>query len=124
VLTTLARHTDASGFGLLPTPNTGESLTGHGRRGGKAGNGRQSGNDLEAMARMGMLPTPDANCWKQGERGTGTGGGQQMSDAMFTTPTGSAGPMRLNPLFVSWMMGYPPGWLDVECPRSKPSATP
>lgn len=33
-----------------PTPNTGESLTGHGRRGGKANNGSQSGESLEAVA--------------------------------------------------------------------------
>lgn len=43
---------------LLPTPNTGESPNGHGRRGGKAGNGRQSGSSLEAIAPL--LPTPNA----------------------------------------------------------------
>jgi hypothetical protein len=44
---------------LLPTPDTGESLTGHGRRGGKAGNGSQSGQDLErTVEEMKLLPTP------------------------------------------------------------------
>lgn len=43
---------------LLPTPNTGQSPNGHGTRGGKAGNGRQSGADLEAVVKL--LPTPTA----------------------------------------------------------------
>src|SRR5262245_21186406 len=43
---------------LWPTPVTGESLTGHGRRGGSWGNGRQSGLSLDAMAKSGMWPTP------------------------------------------------------------------
>ena len=49
---------------LLPTPETGESLTGHGRRGGRPGNGRQSGESLDAVAEVltdgKMLPTPRA----------------------------------------------------------------
>jgi len=44
---------------LWRTPDTGESLTGHGRRGGKAGNGSQSGQSLEkqAEATWGQAPT-------------------------------------------------------------------
>jgi hypothetical protein len=83
--------------------------------------------------RMGMLPTAQARDWK-GSSGRSLKG-QEMDlptavlmlptpDEVVTNQTGAAGPMRLNPLFVQWMMGYPPGWLDVECPRSKPSATP
>jgi hypothetical protein len=34
---------------LLPTPDTGMSPNGHGRRGGKPGNGRQSGASLDAV---------------------------------------------------------------------------
>ena len=48
---------------LLPTPNTGQSPNGHGIRGGRAGNGHQSGADLNAIATL--LPTPNA------EGGTG-----------------------------------------------------
>jgi DNA (cytosine-5)-methyltransferase 1 len=60
-----AKHGNGNGHGaslsiealrLLPTPDTGESLTGHGRRGGKPGNGSQSGASLESVARL--LPTP------------------------------------------------------------------
>jgi hypothetical protein len=35
---------------LLPTPDTGTSLNGHGRRGGKKGNGHQSGASLDIVA--------------------------------------------------------------------------
>jgi hypothetical protein len=61
-----------------------------------------------------LLPTPDANSWKQGERGTGTGGGQQLNTGWFTARTGEDGPTRLDPRFVQWLMGYPPGWLGDE----------
>lgn len=48
-----------------PTPNTGESTSGHGRRGGKSGNGHQSGADLETVARVwsesNLWPTPRAS---------------------------------------------------------------
>lgn len=39
------------GARTFPTPDTGHSLTGHGARGGRVGNGRQSGASLEAIAR-------------------------------------------------------------------------
>jgi hypothetical protein len=73
-----------------------------------------------------MLPTPNVPNGGRIRRNQPEGSKRQMSleTAVAIDPTGEAGPMRLNPLFVSWMMGYPPGWLDVECPRSKPSATP
>ena len=38
---------------LLPTPDTGVSPHGHGRRGGRPGNGHQSGTSLDAAARTG-----------------------------------------------------------------------
>jgi hypothetical protein len=40
---------------FFPTPDTGMSLTGHGRRGGKTKNGRKSGANLDAMAKHGEL---------------------------------------------------------------------
>jgi hypothetical protein len=33
----------------LPTPDTGQSPNGHGRRGGRAGNGRESGRRLDVV---------------------------------------------------------------------------
>jgi len=58
---------------LWPTPVTGESLTGHGRRGGSWGNGRQSGLSLDAMAKSGMWPTPtEGDAKASGSRNTPT----------------------------------------------------
>lgn len=42
---------------MLPTPDTGTSPRGHGRRGGRPGNGHQSGHDLDAAVRA--LPPPE-----------------------------------------------------------------
>lgn len=71
---------------------------------------------LSAEAKLTMWPTPDANCHKQGERGTGTGGGQQLSDDLVKKASGlSDGTEKrgaLNPDWVCWLMGYPEGWLD------------
>jgi hypothetical protein len=44
---------------LLPTPDTGMTPNGHGRRGGKRGNGHQSGSSLDQVA-VELLPTPVA----------------------------------------------------------------
>lgn len=96
----------------------------------------------------GSLPTPDAHCYKQGERGTGTGGGPQLSDViakMWPSPKSSpSGPDyarrnrkgaggddlatqvggQLNPQFCEWLMGYPKDYTVVgsesgkACPES------
>jgi hypothetical protein len=224
VLTTLARHTDASGFGLLPTPTAQDSVGSRNRTSsrppdsqhhdgitltdavwmgllptprstdGEKGGPNQRGSKgdmalpmavlmlptpsaqlagenedylsslttkdgrpanleeraydpktgkhvqrtLNRVVKMGMLPTPKSHAGSnrrtkltpaqmRGEAGMDLSAAVLMlptPDEVVTNQTGSAGPMRLNPLFVQWMMGYPPGWLDVECPRSKPSATP
>nr|WP_280465645.1 DNA cytosine methyltransferase [Nocardia brasiliensis] len=122
---------------LLPTPDTGVTPNGHGRRGGKSGNGRQSGASLDAVAKM--LPTPSA--------ADGTGGGQhpdkraghsrQLIDYALldgsarwgeyepairrqqslsrptpapTEPNRNGNP-RLSAAFAEWMMFWPSGWV-------------
>lgn len=61
------RHGNGNGHGasltqealaLLPTPETGHSLNGHGKRGGRAGNGHQSGASLEVVAESIGAATP------------------------------------------------------------------
>lgn len=110
---------------LLPTPS---AVTYGSNRGGQDANSPTGWSrdaperpSLDTMARKGLLPTP--NC-KDADGGTRKGTGQIQLCHQFTNPTGAAGPMRLNPLFVQWMMGYPPDWLQgVECKSSKRSAT-
>jgi DNA (cytosine-5)-methyltransferase 1 len=54
---------------LLPTPDTGTSPRGHGRRGGSPGNGHQSGQRLDAVART--LHPPPASVISSPPAGTG-----------------------------------------------------
>jgi hypothetical protein len=109
--------------GLLPTPTAQDSGGSRNRTSSRPPDSKHhDGITLTDAVWMGMLPTPDANCWKDGSNPEHRRG--QLTAARFTGPTGADGPMRLNPQFVAWMQGYPPDWLDVECPRSRPSATP
>ena len=52
-----------------------------------------------------LVTTPDANCWKGGNRR------RQLTDPVYgITPDGG----QLNPTWVEWLMGYPEGWTDLE----------
>jgi len=120
---------------MFPTPDTGLSPNGHGARGGKPGNGHQSGESLISMAKHGMWPTPKASAagpdFAKLER-SGTGISLATAVAIFPTPTAqdasnNGGPSQmerntpplnavaggaLNPTWVEWLMGWPLGWTD------------
>lgn len=128
VLSMPARRTDDSGCGLLPTPRTCSAMA----AGFTAESAWKEGRfpNLETVIGRMLLPTPQAFDAKDLQRSPEAlvrakqkGGCRNLREEVITNPTGEAGPMRLNPLFVAWMMGYPPGLLDVECPRSRRSAT-
>jgi DNA (cytosine-5)-methyltransferase 1 len=53
-----SRAAGATAGRMLPTPDTGTSPAGHGRRGGRPGNGHQSGQDLDAAVRALHSPPP------------------------------------------------------------------
>lgn len=58
---------------------------------------------LQGIARM--VATPDANCWKGGNRKA------QLTDPKYgITPNGG----QLNPTWVEWLMGFPAGWTDLS----------
>jgi DNA (cytosine-5)-methyltransferase 1 len=113
------RPTLALASRLWPTPNTGESVSGHGRRGGSGMADRQSSRDLEVQARG--WPTPAARDVK-GANTNQTHATDQLANvtARWSGPPGprtsSAGDLpslstpRLNPRFVEWLMGFPIGW--------------
>ena len=74
---TLEHRTEGSGCGYWPTPRSNENDQGF--RGEESSwLGQNRGETLSNAVKR--WPTPDTNCWKQGERGTGTGGGPQLSD--------------------------------------------
>jgi hypothetical protein len=114
---------------VWPTPNTGQSLSGHGARGGRAKNGRQSGNDLPAFVKL--WPTPAARDSKGANshdhvttNGTGRKHLDQLanfashcfprdlvnsnSGAKSSSATDQLA--QLNPRFVCWLMGWP--WIN------------
>ena len=111
--------------GLLPTPTAGDSKDARNRTSSRPPDSKHhDGITLTDAVWMGMLPTPTQRDWKSGEASDETlNRNARPLNEVVISQTGSAGQMRLNPLFVAWMMGYPPGWLDVECPRSKRSET-
>ena len=104
-LVPLGRTTNGDGSGLLPAPCAAD------------GKDEASGDLYAAINQVGRQRgkprlrywTPDANCWKGGNRGN------QINQQI-------RGP--LNPTWVEWLMGFPLGWtaLDVSAtPSSRKS---
>jgi hypothetical protein len=61
-----------------------------------------------------LLPTPTATLATKGGRVTPRKGreGGTLSEALTLVPAGAAG--TLHPRFVEHMMGFPPGWTDLD----------
>jgi len=105
----LVPRISGTGYSFLPTPDTGESKNGHGRRGVANSGNSQSSRNLDAMANTGkwpFFPTPCA-----GRKGLDGGSNTRMQAKENGTwvPTG-----KLNPEWVEWLMGFPLGWTDCE----------
>lgn len=134
-------RTSGTGYGyehglavLFPTPDTGRTPNGHGARGGKPGNGKQSGALLTAMAKHAMGPTPTKDDANNVTRKSGEFQSLTRSVQMFPTPTkqdasNNGGPSQmernslplnavaggaLNPMWVEWLMEWPLGWTDLR----------
>lgn len=109
---------------IWPTPDTGHSLTGHGRRGGRPGNGRQSGQDVERTALLAIWATPTAigatgsQTHRSGKRSNELLLEGQAKSALpsgtTTTLSTSEGENRgvLSAEHFRWLMGYPAAWLS------------
>lgn len=119
----------------LPTPMSSDAS-----RGLRDGTSKRQGtpNLGEALAAL-LLPTPTARDWKG--RTNDQRNSPSLPDALIPTPAASDAKgfgsedsassrgetgLCLNPAFVEWMMGLPPGWTDctssetVSCPRPQP----
>ncbi len=129
---------DSDGSCLLPTPSASSYGTNQGGAAGRTGRVRPS---LETMARKNLWPTPQAHdaqkgyAKRVGRYGT-THGARNLNDWVVKWPTptaseaGREGPGRkygngsptlsgqaggqLNPTWVEWLMGYPPGWTELS----------
>ena len=94
---------------LLPTPDTGTSPNGHGRRGGRPGNGHQSGKDLDAAARTltGPAGSVAAVAWGEYEPAIRRWEHVLGQPAPAPAEPGPGGQPRLAAEFAEWMMGIP-----------------
>ena len=107
-------HTKGTGYSLWPTPR----ITGSGEDIAliqeRFRNGLKYSYRLEEA--VALWPTPQANSWgatghrnqlqKQVDNGTIT----QAEKAAMSSGNGG----KLNPQWVEWLMGFPPGWTDLE----------
>lgn len=117
---------------LIPTPNAQD-----GSRGAdfaRATRQESGGDDLLTFG-VKLLPTPTSKDGIGSRRSTArtpewtSNTGTTLTDAALESSgvdtrapsgvgkTSSAG-LRLNPLFVEWLMGAPEGWSDPDCPLS------
>jgi len=80
-------------------------------------NARDSSGRPHLTSQIAMLPTPNQRDWK-GECN------QQSVPTKIVGRVGSKTGLKLQPAFVEWMMGYPPGFTHVESKDSRHSATP
>lgn len=114
-----AKHRNGNGAGTplgmavlqWPTPCTGESLTGHGRRGGKSRNGRQSGQVSAATLAKNSRPLTEIACqYGHQPEATPTAGEQSSPSIPNSLPLSKCPTRKLNPAFVGWLMNFPRGW--------------
>jgi len=118
----LAAHGGQAGTGepepvrLLPTPDTGCSPNGHGRRGGRPGNGHQSGQGLDAAATA-LTPAPAARAgrgavaWGEYEPAIRRWEYVLGYPAPPPAEPGPSGRPRLSAEFAEWLMGLAPGFV-------------
>jgi hypothetical protein len=102
---------------LLPTPDTGCSPNGHGRRGGRAGHGHQSGQGLDVAATA-LTPAQAAGsspaAWAEYEPAIRRWETVIGCPAPPPAEPGPSGRPRLSAPFAEWMMGLS---LRVICPN-------
>jgi len=116
----LAGHGGQEGTGpagpgrLLPTPDTGCSPNGHGRRGGRPGNGHQSGSGLDVAATAITPAPPDVAgpvAWAEYESAVRRWERILGRAAPPPAEPGPSGRPRLSAAFAEWMMGLGPGFV-------------
>jgi len=111
---------------LLPTPDTGCWPNGHGRRGGRPGNGHQSGHGLDVAATaLSAAPASRASqstvAWEEYEPAIRRREGVLRYPAPPPAEPGPSGRPRLSAAFAEWMMGLAPGFVTAvpAIPRTR-----
>jgi len=109
-LVTLGLATRGEGSLSLPTPNAFDAVTDFGNRlDNNQAEGGRHGVSLRHMVKE-FLPTPRTCSAMQAE--INPNAEFPNLETVIAQETGERG--RLNPDFVSWMMNFPKGWLDIE----------
>lgn len=99
------------GSGLLPTADASD---------------RRSKNSKQQVVSnvIAMLPTPDHNCGARGTarrwkptRPSGAHAQRPINEAISQTGQETGSKLRLQPAMCEWMMGFPQGWTDLNCPN-------
>ena len=95
--------------GLWPTPT---ACGNYNRKGAS----KNSGDGLATAVRM--WPTPTANCHQNpGEHGQG---GQNLVTEVYKRDAGAIPTTgQLNPTWVEWLMGFEPGWTDLNASETQ-----
>jgi hypothetical protein len=117
----------SSVIAMLPTPNASDGERGAGTHTITAENGRAvrtsktTGQKFGARLAdaIGLLPTPragkvtgeSAESWDKRNRD------KKVATPPLALAVGKQTGLRLQPSFVEWMMGYPPGWTDLSSPE-------
>jgi len=83
--------------------------------------GRHSGTTLTDAAEH-LWPTHQNSLIKQADQ-FGRQAPRMLQNGPLSSPYGQTSPRRLNPAFVAWLMGYPPGWTSFA-PTETPSCQP
>ena len=99
---------------LMPTLQASDAGAGSREPDGKRGANLKDMTGKHAEKWAQLLPTADANSWKGGVRGNGTGKPLQLSNAHpgICEEGQPRGP--LNPTWLEWFMGFPEGWTELE----------
>jgi hypothetical protein len=100
----------ATGSGSLPTPTVGDSRNSRNATADRSpGSAHHSGITLSDYVTI--WPTPNARDHKRapGQQCQANGGHQSSLPRAIKDSEGTG---QLNPEWVEWLMGYPPGWTD------------
>jgi len=112
------------GSGLWPTPTAADTFTGN-LKSSQQKEGVNHSINLPQAIHMKMFPTPTASEVRQGwqDRSRGKKGTQESLSTEIIKQQGGREQVKgqLNPPWVEWLMGYPPGWTDVGNTNPKES---
>lgn len=102
------RRTGGKGLGLLPTLKAGDGEFGLPRTSGRP---PEKSTHLATRLRYAILPTLTARDYKSEKASPAT---MERNSRPLSETFGAITGLKLQPEFAEWMMGFPPGWTELE----------